>query len=188
VRPAAERVLLLLPALALLLLLSACDREARSFREVPPTATAATAVAMSSLQPGVRTPEVDVRNRYEENAYAISEGKRLYEQWNCAGCHAHGGGGIGPALMDDEWIYGSEPENVVATIVEGRPNGMPSFRQRIPNQQLWQIAAYVRSMSRLTPKDATSGRSDHMQYKKQEQSAERQEPKPSFRPPASERP
>ena len=34
---------------------------------------------------------------------------------------------MGPPLMDDKWIYGYEPEQVFATIVEGRPNGMPAF-------------------------------------------------------------
>ena len=58
---------------------------------------------------------------------------------------------MGPPLMDDEWIYGSEPENIFATIVEGRPNGMPSFRGRIPDYQVWQLVAYVRSMSGLCP-------------------------------------
>ena len=35
----------------------------------------------------------------------------------------------------------------LATIVEGRPNGMPSFGGRIPDEQVWQLVAYVRSMS-----------------------------------------
>ena len=64
---------------------------------------------------------------FQDNAYGISEGKRLFESFNCVGCHSHGGGGMGPALMDDRWIYGSRPENIYATILEGRPNGMPSF-------------------------------------------------------------
>jgi cytochrome c oxidase cbb3-type subunit 3 len=79
--------------------------------------------------------------------------------------------------MDDQWLYGSEIENVYATIVQGRPNGMPSFRNRIPEQQIWQIAAYVRSMSGLTPKAASPSRSDEMQNKPAEQSMPRQEPK-----------
>ena len=36
--------------------------------------------------------------RYEDNAYAAAEGKRLFDAFNCSGCHQHGGGGIGPAL------------------------------------------------------------------------------------------
>lgn len=110
-----------------------------------------------------------MKNPYEGNAYAISEGQRLYQWFNCVGCHSHGGGGMGPPLMDDKWIYGSDPENIFATIVEGRPNGMPSFRGKIPEYQVWQIVAYVQSMSGAVPKDAASGRADEMFVKKPEQ-------------------
>jgi cytochrome c oxidase cbb3-type subunit 3 len=54
--------------------------------------------------------------------------------------------------MDDEWIYGSSSANVYWTIVEGRPQGMPAFGGRIPEDEVWRIAAYVRSLSGL-PKD-----------------------------------
>jgi cytochrome c oxidase cbb3-type subunit 3 len=39
---------------------------------------------------------------------------------------------------------------------------MPSFRDRIPDQQIWEIAAYVLSMSGHAPKDAASSRSDDL--------------------------
>jgi cytochrome c oxidase cbb3-type subunit 3 len=93
--------------------------------------------------------------------------------------------------MDDEWIYGSAPENIVATIVEGRPNGMPSFRGRIPNQQLWQLAAYVRAMAGLQPKAPSPGRDDDMQYKVDEQRTPIRTPRASASknvPAKSERP
>ena len=48
--------------------------------------------------------------------------------------------------MDDVWIYGKEPGNVFATIVEGRPNGMPAWRGKIPEYQIWQIVTYVESL------------------------------------------
>ena len=32
-------------------------------------------------------------------------------------------------------------------LVEGRPNGMPAWGGKIPDEQLWQIATYVRSLS-----------------------------------------
>ena len=137
-----------------------CKREERRFDKEAASAPAYAAVALDTLQPGVPRPDLDVVNVSDKNAYDISEGKRLFENWNCSGCHSHGGGGMGPALMDDEWTYGSDPENIVATIVEGRPNGMPSFRGRITNQQLWQLAAYVRSMAGLVPGDAATSRND----------------------------
>jgi cytochrome c oxidase cbb3-type subunit 3 len=49
--------------------------------------------------------------------------------------------------MDDEWIYGSRLEQIHQTLVEGRPNGMPAWGGKVPDEQLWQLAVYVRSMS-----------------------------------------
>jgi len=167
---------------------TACRRETREFATWPPSASASTAVREVELRPGPPTREVDVRGPYADNAYGVSEGKRLYNQMNCTGCHFQGGGGIGPPLMDSEWIYGSEPENVFETIVEGRPNGMPSFRGKLTNDQVWQLVAYVRSMSGLLPKDVASGRNDHMQVRSQEQSTPKGTPQQSALPPSAEHP
>ena len=78
----------------------------------------------------------------------LAEGKRLYGWYNCAGCHFNGGG-IGPPLMDDDWIYGSEPHNIADSIINGRPQGMPSYGGRIPAAHIAPIVAYVRSLSGL---------------------------------------
>jgi cytochrome c oxidase cbb3-type subunit III len=149
--------------LALAGALGACKAEERSFRDVSPAATAFPTVQTTDLQAGPKTTDPSV-GAYQENRWAVSQGQTLFDQYNCSGCHSPGGGGgMGPPLNDDEWIYGSDPENIFATIVEGRPNGMPSFRGKIGNSQLWQIAAYVRSMSGLTPRDTWTVRTDHMQ-------------------------
>lgn len=150
------------------LILTACEREERRFRD-PPAATARTnSERLVSLVPGPYTPDVYVRNPYEGNAYGIAEGQRLFVWFNCVGCHSYGGGGMGPPLMDDKWIYGSDPEQIFATIVEGRPNGMPSWRGKIPEHQVWQLTAYVQSLSGRVPKDAAPGRQDNMFVKKPE--------------------
>ena len=47
-------------------------------------------------------------------------------------------------------------------ICEGRPNGMPSFRGKIPDAQAWEIAAYVRALSGNVPKDAAPSRREGM--------------------------
>ena len=39
---------------------------------------------------------------------------------------------------------------------------MPSFRGKVPDDQIWQLAAYVRSMSGNVPKAAAPGRNDDM--------------------------
>jgi cytochrome c oxidase cbb3-type subunit 3 len=113
------------------------------------------AAATSAAQAHVATPP-----GFEENAYAVSQGKRWYRWFNCNGCHAMGGGGSGPPLMDDQWRYGGSAAQIVATLRQGRPNGMPSFEGRMTEEQLWQLAAYVRSMSGQLRTDVAPGRSD----------------------------
>jgi cytochrome c oxidase cbb3-type subunit III len=131
-----------------LLQLAACSQGAKSSDTAPPIKDEA--VITSAFEPGVDHSLVTIDPRaahYYDNAEAVNTGKRLYSQYNCSGCHSNGGGGMGPPLMDDQWIYGGRLEQIHDTLVEGRPNGMPSWGGKIPDEQLWQIAAYVRSMS-----------------------------------------
>ena len=176
-----------LAVLAVAALLAACERERRDFHQPPSAATAIASLRMSDVVAGGRQAAAPLPNAYEENAYALAEGKRLYAWYNCNGCHAAGGGDKGPALMDDVWIYGSEPANVFATIVQGRPNGMPAFGGRIPEHEVWQIVAYVRSMSGQVDKSAAPSRNDDMQAKPAENRTDRQTPVPAAVPAASQR-
>ena len=149
-------------AVLALALLAACEREERRYRELPPGASPSSFVTQNDqVQPGPAIVDPEMRNAYEENAWAVSEGERLYAAFNCAGCHAPGGGGgMGPALIDSLWVYGAEPENMYQSIVEGRPNGMPAFRGRLGSPEVWKLVAYVRSLNSLTPKSTRSGRSE----------------------------
>ncbi len=174
----ARALLLALPAACLV---AGCERETRGLRTAPHVAAAASVPAASWLYPGpaastasapsasapsaaasVVVPMNRIDDRYEANAYAVSQGQRWFRWYNCAGCHSHGGGGIGPPLMDDKWLYGSAPAQIAASIVQGRPNGMPSFAGRIPDDQVWQLVAYVRSMSGQVRMDVAPTRSDSL--------------------------
>ncbi len=146
----------------LLLSSAACEREERRYQESPAASPPPTSTRVSALEPGLPTAEPPTPSPYQENAYGIAEGKRLYTAFNCNGCHAMGGGGIGPALMDDKWIYGSAPDQIYSSISQGRPNGMPTFGAHVPSQQIWQLVAYVQSLSVQVPRDAMGSRSDDL--------------------------
>lgn len=154
----------------ILLLALACQREKRTVSVDAASARRVMPVRVSGLQPGKTLGSTTaLKNPYEGNAQAASEGQRLFALYNCSGCHFHGGGGIGPALMDDEWIYGSSPANIYSTIVEGRPNGMPSYGGHIPENQIWQIVTYVRALGGLEPQTITPVRGDEMQARRAEE-------------------
>ena len=139
----------------------ACEREARRLNEPPPKPPV-TFVAQTALQPGPTMVTDTAEGPFDDNAFGTTEGQQLYNQMNCSGCHSNGGGGMGPALMDDQWLYGSLPNQIFATIAEGRPNGMPTWKYRLTTEQIWQLVGYVRSLSGLTPKSARPARDDHM--------------------------
>ena len=179
--------LLALIAPALVLATAACEREDRDSRTAPVSESPPTSITMGALFVGGTKPPPPSPQRgyYEANAYDVSEGKRLFQWFNCNGCHANGGGDKGPALMDDKWLYGGEIENIYATIVQGRPNGMPSFRNKIPEQQVWQLASYVRSLSGQLRKDVEPGRQDDLSARPSEQRTPRSVPG-SGQPPSTE--
>jgi cytochrome c oxidase cbb3-type subunit 3 len=147
---------------ALSLFAIACEREVRPFQELAVASARTQKPVLSPLFPGGQPLPEPNQSPFQHNAYGTAEGKRLFDQYNCSGCHSHGGGGMGPALMDDTWIYGSEPGNIFESIVEGRPNGMPAWRNKIPDQQVWELVAYVQSMTGNEPIDVLPSRSDHM--------------------------
>jgi cytochrome c oxidase cbb3-type subunit 3 len=150
--------------LAALLSVASCEREARRYRDLSPSTHRETAVRVTALEPGAPAPQADVISPYQENAWGIGEGKRLYSAFNCAPCHGvNGGGAIGPALIDDKWIYGGKSDQIYSTISQGRPNGMPSFGGHITTPQIWQLVAYVQAMSgQVEASIATSRNDDQM--------------------------
>jgi len=116
-------------------------------------------VALVPLSPGGTPPVTESTSKgeaYAKDPQKIADGKQLFTQMNCSGCHSHGGGGMGPPLAKPQadWIYGDSIENIVSTVREGRPKGMPSFRGKLPDDQIWEVAAYVHSLVDGAPEPA----------------------------------
>jgi cytochrome c oxidase cbb3-type subunit 3 len=150
--------------LASTLALAACQREERDTRPQSALGSGQQPAPVTTLEPGGERPSLGDNKAasFEANAFHLSEGKRLFSWFNCSGCHANGGGGMGPALMDQKWIYGDSIESIHATIRDGRPNGMPRFRDKIPDDQIWELAAFVRSLGGNASPAASPSRNDDM--------------------------
>jgi cytochrome c oxidase cbb3-type subunit 3 len=170
-------LVLLAPAL---LALAGCKREERSTRLEPPVAEALDKVAVLPVGIGGRPPEVypALGSPYRNNAYQLNQGKRLYEWFNCRGCHADGGGNTGPALLDGWWRYGPDAVSIFVSIRDGRPNGMPAFRDRLTTEQIWQLTGYIQSMGATSISVAAPSRNDRMQSRPSENRAPATMPAP----------
>jgi cytochrome c oxidase cbb3-type subunit 3 len=86
-------------------------------------------------------------NPYASDVAAMAEGRTLFVRMNCSGCHGgRAGGGMGPSLRDEDWIYGNADAQIFSTIALGRANGMPSWGAMLNDDQIWKLVAYVKSM------------------------------------------
>ena len=93
-------------------------------------------------------------NPYTGNAEAIQEGRTLYLQNGCSACHgAGGGGGMGPALLDDEWKFGSDDLTLFKLIKGEIPQQtMPAtFGSVLKDDEIWKIIAFIRSLYQGDP-------------------------------------
>lgn len=86
-------------------------------------------------------------NPYAGDPQAVSQGKKLYLEMNCVGCHAPAGtGNMGPSLADTAWRYGGYPVQIFKSIQDGRGKGMPAWGSALPPQEIWKLVAYIESL------------------------------------------
>ncbi|MFE1600274.1 cytochrome-c oxidase, cbb3-type subunit III [Methylobacterium sp. ID0610] len=80
---------------------------------------------------------------------SLEKGAGIFAQ-NCAACHgeqAKGNPEMGaPNLTDAVWLYGSAPEQVTATIANGRKGVMPTWEGRLDTATIKSLAVYVHSL------------------------------------------
>jgi cytochrome c oxidase cbb3-type subunit III len=153
--------------------LAACKREIRSLRTDPPVADALNHVEPMSDRIGGAVPRVvsALDDPYQNNAWELNQGKRLYTWFNCKSCHADGGGASGPPLMAGWWRYGPDEVSIFLSIRDGRPDGMPQFGSRLTREQIWELTGYVRSIGAWSATTAAPSRNDEMHARPSENRA-----------------
>ena len=79
---------------------------------------------------------------------ALAVGQKLFLN-QCAQCHASDGGGSRgfPSLADRDWLWGGEPQDIKASITDGRNGVMPPWGAVLGEQGVQDAAHYVMSLS-----------------------------------------
>lgn len=105
------------------------------------------ALAAEMAAAEVRWPESAITSvEFAMTDEAVAAGEGIYMS-QCIACHgADLEGGIGAALNDAEWVYGSGVEEVVGVIREGvLAKGMPAWGPILGPDGVNQVAAYILS-------------------------------------------
>lgn len=93
------------------------------------------------------------KNPYTGDPAAIDAGRKLWRQTGCYSCH--GGvaeGGVGPSLIDDEWVYVPTDKTIYKAISQGRRGTvMVSWSKDLNPDQIWKVIAYIRSLYQGDP-------------------------------------
>lgn len=83
-----------------------------------------------------------------KNPDAVGMGKRLFLTYcmQCHGSDAHGSKGF-PNLADGDWLWGGTPEQITASIANGRGGVMPAHEAILGEQGIEEVANYVLTLS-----------------------------------------
>ena len=93
------------------------------------------------------------KNPYTGDAAAIEEGKKLWRNTGCYACHGGGAeGGVGPSLIDDEWVYRPTDKTIYKAISKGRRGTtMKAWSSKLTPDEIWKVIAYIRSIYQGDP-------------------------------------
>jgi mono/diheme cytochrome c family protein len=89
-------------------------------------------------------------------------GRTTFIEYNCYGCHGGlAGGAMGPSLRDTVWKYGGTDTAIALSIRDGRPMGMPAWKQLLADSQIRNLVTYIRSLrTNAEPKFFFIGQAD----------------------------
>jgi cytochrome c oxidase cbb3-type subunit 3 len=82
---------------------------------------------------------------------ALAAAGATHFQTYCMACHGADGKGMhavgAPNLTDEVWLYGGDADTIRETVVGGRMGQMPAFQDKLGEQRVRLLAAYVLRMS-----------------------------------------
>ena len=100
---------------------------------MPLALTATASRAADAVAPSAAVPMASLNQ--------AGEGRRLYLKLNCYSCHGMAGaGGMGPNIVH------AERGDVSEAVLQGKDEGMPSYRAYVTSTDVTNLALYLRSI------------------------------------------
>jgi len=102
--------------------------------------------------------------RLQTDAMAMASAERVFKQ-NCAACHgaqAQGQAQMFPNLRDGDWQWGGEPDEIEATIRNGRQAMMPPHGAVVGADGVAKLLDYITALSR--GEEAAEGSEGHEMF------------------------
>jgi mono/diheme cytochrome c family protein len=112
----------------------ACTRESRT-------------LAADQPQSAPHGPDDPRGPRYTANFYQVAQGGRYFGWYGCGACHTPGAHGAASLVNGS----GRALSELYAAIAAHRAQTMGLDGGRIPSEQTWQIAAFLRDLARQQP-------------------------------------
>jgi putative heme-binding domain-containing protein len=102
-------------------------------------------------------PEPPANNPLAGNDAAIQAGMGLFRS-RCADCHGMDARGVRGPDLTQVWASGRTDSGLFRTLRRGVPGTeMPSVGPRTPDDEIWKILAYLKTISATAQADAASG-------------------------------
>ena len=102
----------------------------------------------AALPAAASAPAPAKLNPFTGDADMAAEGRTLYFEVGCQGCHGGGGGGgMATSVIDDAWTFGSHDE-VLFRLIKGEipDQTMPTVYDVLEDEEVWKILAFIRSV------------------------------------------
>jgi mono/diheme cytochrome c family protein len=120
--------------------------------------------AGSPLETARTAAKGSLKSPYADYQSVAQEGRDKYLAAGCNGCHGMGGGGMGPPLTNQVWVYGKDDDTLFRLIALGSDElqkqgyvrkgsenvvgPMPPMGSIVKsNDDMWKIIAWIRSVN-----------------------------------------
>lgn len=137
------------------------------FAQLLAMTVAAPLAAQQAVPPSVRNelsvyvggsppPAGTMKNPFKGDSVIAAQGAKMFDGFNCSGCHGAAVGAVGPSLADGRWKYGGSDGEIFHSIFYGRQRGMPAFGGALSADAIWRMVTYLQSLQPIKDTLATT--------------------------------